>query len=95
MQQKPKMSPTSQSPVFLSFFFFVFLGPHPQHMEVPRPEVESELQLPACPTATAMPDRSRICDLHRSSRQCRILNPLSEGRDPTCVLMDTSRICFF
>ena len=25
-------------------FFFVFLGSHPWHMEVPRLEVESELQ---------------------------------------------------
>ena len=33
-------------------FFFVFLGPHPQHMEVPRVGVEAELQLPA----TAMLD---------------------------------------
>ena len=40
------------------FFFslsFVFLGPHPRHMEVPRLGVESELQLPAYATATAMP----------------------------------------
>ena len=35
------------------FKFFVFLGPHPQHMEVPRLEVESELQLPAYTTANA------------------------------------------
>ena len=28
---------------FLSFFFFVFSGPHPQHMEIPRLGVESEL----------------------------------------------------
>ena len=31
-------------------------------------------------TATAMPDPSRICDLHRSLWQCWILNPLSETR---------------
>ena len=30
-----------------SFFFFFFLGPHPWHLEVPRLEVNSELQLPA------------------------------------------------
>ena len=29
---------------FLFLFFFFFLGPHPWHMEVPRPGVESELQ---------------------------------------------------
>jgi len=35
-------------------------------------------------------DPSLICNLHRSSRQCRILNPLSEARDGTCILTDTS-----
>ena len=29
--------------VFLRFFCFCFLGPHPQHMEVPRLGVELEL----------------------------------------------------
>ena len=38
-----------------------------RHMEVPRLGVESELQLPAYATATAMPDLSYICDLHHSS----------------------------
>ena len=67
------------------FFFlvFVFLGPHRQHMEGSRLGVELELQLLAYTTATATLDPSRICDLHHSSRQCRILNPLSEGRDRT------------
>ena len=37
------------------FFFFCFLGPPPQHMEVPRLGVEMELQLPASTTATATP----------------------------------------
>ena len=32
--------------------------------------------------------------LYHSSRQCRILNPLSKARDPTCILMDTSQIPF-
>ena len=79
---------------FLVFFFFVFLGLHPQHMEVPRLEVELKLQLPAytTATATAMADPSRICDLCYSSRQCCILNPLSEGRDGTHILMDSSRV---
>ena len=34
-------------------------------------------------SATAVPDLSRICDLHHSSRQRQILNPLSEARDQT------------
>ena len=44
-------------------FLFFFLGPHPRHMEVPRLGVEKELQLPACTTAMATMDLSRICDL--------------------------------
>ena len=32
----------------------------------------------------------RLRDLHHSSYQCWILNPLSEARDQTHVLMDTS-----
>ena len=73
-------------------FFSLFLGPHPQHMEVPRLGVESELQLPAYATATAIPDLSHVCNLHHGSRQCLILNPLSEARDGTCILMDTSQV---
>ena len=43
-------------------------------------------------TATATRDPSCICDLHRSSLQGRILNPLSEARDRTRVLMDISEV---
>ena len=67
-----------------------FLGPYPPRVEVPRLGVESELQLLASTTATAMQDLSCVCNLHRSSQQCQILNPQSEARDRTCVLMDTS-----
>ena len=72
-----------------------FLGPHLQHMEVPRLRVELEPQLLAYTTARVMPDPSRICNLHHSSRPCQILNPLSEARDQTRILMDTSRIHFY
>ena len=65
--------------------FVFFLGPHLKHMKVPRLGVESELQLPAYTTATATRDLSHICDLHHSSMQCRIHNPLREARDQTCV----------
>ena len=74
-------------------FFLCFLGPHLRHMKVPRLGVKSELQFPIHTTATAMPDLSPICDLH-SSLQHRILNLLSEARDQTQVLMDTSWVHF-
>ena len=48
--------------------------------------MESELQLPAHATDTAMPDPSWVWDLHHSSWQLRILNPLSKVRDRTCNL---------
>ena len=51
---------------------FCFLGPHLCHMEVPR--------LGGGIGATAV-------SLHQSSRQHRILNPLSEATDRTLVLM--------
>ena len=72
---------------------FVFLRQHPQHMEGPRPGVKSELQLSTYTTATATSDPSWVCNLHHSSSQRRILNPLSKARDGTCILMDTSQIC--
>ena len=61
--------------------------------EVPSLGVESELQQPAYTTATATSDPGRIFDLHHSSWQHRILNPLSEARDGTRVLMVPSWIC--
>ena len=65
-----------------SSFFFFFLGSNLQHMEVPRLGTESELYLPAYTTAIAA--------------QPRIPNPMSEARDQTHILMDTSQIqiCF-
>ena len=60
-------------------------------MEVFRLGVESELQLLAYTTATAMWDLSCICDLHHSLWQGQILNLLSKARDQTCILNDTSR----
>ena len=76
----------------LLFLLFVFLGLNLQHMEAPRLGVTSELQLLTCATATAMQDLSCICDLHHSSRQRQMANPLSEARDGTRALTDTSQI---
>ena len=61
-------------------------------MQVPRLETELELQLQAYATATEMQDLSCICNLHHSSQQHQILNPLSKARDQTHNLMVPSRI---
>ena len=86
----------SWSPLFSLFgeqlgqsnLVFFLLGLHLQHQEVPRLGVESELQLLACTTATTTQDPSYSCDLHHSSWQRWILNPLSKARNGTQVLMD-------
>ena len=63
-------------------------------MKVPRLGVESELYPLAYTRVTATPDLSHVYDLHCSSGQHRILNPLSEARDRTQVLMDTSAVSY-
>ena len=45
-------------------------------------------------TATATPHQSLAFDLHHSSKQCRILNPLSKARGQTWVLTDASQVRF-
>ena len=61
-------------------------------MEVPRLEVEPELQHRAYVTATATQDLSTSATY--TTAHCRILNPLSEARDPTHNLMVPSQIRF-
>ena len=50
-------------------------------MEIPRLEVELDLELQAYTTAMATPDPSYICELCCSLQQQQILNPLREARD--------------
>ena len=63
-------------------------------MEVSRLGVNSELQLPAYTTATATWGQA-ASDLHHSSRQHKIHNPLSGARDGTHILMDPSQVVIF
>ena len=86
--QKVKMKGYTSAPSALSpdnhrenfFFFLVFLGLHPQHMEIPRLGVKPELQLLAYATVIAMQDLSHIYDLYHSSWQCWILSPTERGQ---------------
>ena len=63
-------------------------------MEVPSLGVKLKLQLLANATATAMWNPSCVYDLHPSSWQRQILNPLRDARDQARILMDTSQIGF-
>ena len=58
-----------------------FLGPLWGHVEVLRLRVELQLQLPAYTTATAMGDLSLVCNLHHSSWQHQIPDPLNQARE--------------
>ena len=81
----PHIFPAS---LLTTFFFFRMEG---GHMEVPRLGVQFSIGAAA---ATAIPDPSHVCKLHHSSQKPRILNPLSEARDWTWILMDTSWVHF-
>ena len=59
-------------------------------MDIPRLVLESEVQLQVYTTAMATQDPSHICDLHGSLWQRWILNPLSQARDKTHILTETS-----
>ena len=85
--------PTLYQRVYFFVVLLCFLGSNLRHMEIPRLGVQSELQLLARTTAIAMPDPSRVCNLHHSSQQCCTLNSLREGRNWTHNLMVPSWIC--
>ena len=91
---RPRNPKMKDSPQRYHFCFLVFLGSHLQHVEVPWLVVESELQLLVYTTATATQELSHVCNLYHSSRQRWILDPLSEARDQTRVLTNTSKIHF-
>ena len=79
----------SASALVLVFVFVLSL--HLKHMEVSWLGDELELQLPAYATATSNEGPSLICNLNLSSQQSRILNPLSEAGDQTCILKGTTQ----
>ena len=67
---------------FSSFFFFFFFRATPTTYGGSRLGVQQELQLLAYSTTTTTQDLSHVCDLHQSSRQRQILNPLSKDMRP-------------
>ena len=77
------------SSLILFFFSLFFKGHTCSIWKLPG----WELKLASYTTAVATGDLGGICDLHHSLWQHRILNPLSEARDLTHILMDTSQVC--
>ena len=66
-------------------FFFFFFGRTHGIWKFPGYRFKSELQLPAYTTATATRDLSCVWELHHSSQQGWIINPLSKARDGTHI----------
>ena len=63
-------------------------------MEVPRLGVKLELQLLASVSATAVQGSKPHLPLTTQLMAMPVLNPLSEARDGTHILMDTSWVCY-
>ena len=75
---------------FLFFVFLPFLRLLLRHMEVPRLGVnQSCIHRPMPQPQQRGAEPCRVCSLHHSSQQHRILNPLSKARDRTCNQSDS------
>ena len=86
------------SVVFCFCFCFCFLGLHPQHMEVPRLGVESELQLLAYATATAKSQQRWIQATYTTAHDnARSLNhwarPGIESMSLCCTFFSVHLLC--
>ena len=81
-------------PMFFIFTHVFSLGPDLWHMEVPRLGVKLELRMLVYTTAIATQDPSHNDGLQCSLGWHQILNPLSEARDWSHILMHTSQVCF-
>ena len=79
-----------QSLIVRHWIFFFLFRATPATYGSSQARVKLELQLLG--TATATQDPSHICNLCYSSWQHQILNPLSEAKDGTHILMDISLV---
>ena len=91
---RKKYKSSSHHLIFFFVFFLCLFRATPTAYGGSQARGLIELQLPASTRATAMPDPSRIYNLHHSSLQHPILNPLNEARDRTHNIMVPSQICF-
>ena len=70
-----------------SFFNFLFRA---VPMAYGSSQARGRIRATAYATVTATRDPSHVCNLHHSSWQHGILNPLNKPRDRTDIFMDTS-----
>ena len=92
----PPPSPTPELIPATLFFFFFFCFFRAAPALYGGSQVRGRIGAAAASpyaTARAALDPSRVCDLHHRSWQHWILNPLSDARDRTHMLMDASWVC--
>ena len=76
------------------FFLFLLFSVTPVANRSSQARLGESNQSYSCrPHATAWRDPGCVCILHHRSWHCQILNPLSEARDQTQILMDISWVC--
>ena len=78
--------------IYLLIYLFCFLEPHVQHMEVPRLEVRSKLQLPAHSTVRATQDLSWTVAYNTDHDNARYSTHWARPGIRFHILMDTSWI---
>ena len=86
-----------QDTLLISFFYFFFIllfRAAPAAYGSSQARGQTGATAASYTTAIATQDPSHVCDQQHSSRQRQIPDPLSEARDRTCILMDTSQIRF-
>ena len=74
--------------VLLNFFFFLFRAAPAAH-ESSQATGQISTAVEAYATGTAIPGLSHMFEVQGTMQQHRILNPLSEARDRTLILMET------
>ena len=73
-------------------FFFFFFRARPEACGDSQARGQIRAAAAGLYPARATQDPSCVSDLHHSSQQRWVLNPLSEARDRTHILVDTTRI---
>ena len=74
------------------FFFFVFFRATPMAYGISQARGQIRAAAAGLHQSHSGARSSRICNLHHSSRQHQILNPMSEARDRTHNLMVISQV---
>ena len=84
-----KVSKTIIEKWISAFFFFLFRA---ELMAYGSSQARCQIGATAAGLCHSHAPSELNCNLCHSSRQCQILNPLSEARDQTFILMDTSQV---